>query len=89
MKLMKVSEVYDMEVYTDNGEYFGNVEEAIITMNKVYGWRIKSTKKSYLNKMMGGAKGVIVPHQLVKAINDVMVINKTAIPSFEEEAPMA
>ena len=85
MKLMKISEVYDMEVYTDSGEYFGNVEEAILTSSKVHGWRVKATKKSYLTKMIGGAKGVIVPHQLVKAISDVMIISKTAIPTYEEE----
>jgi len=38
-----------------------------------------------LSKLLGGAKGVIVPHQLVKAIGDVMIINKAAIPSYSEE----
>ena len=84
LKLKKINEVYDMEVYTDNGEYFGNVEEAILTTSKVYGWRVKATKKSYLTKLLGGAKGVIIPHQLVKAISDVMIISKAAIPSYEE-----
>lgn len=84
LKLKKINEVYDMEVYTDNGEYFGSVEEAILTASKVYGWRVKATKKSYLTKLLGGAKGVIIPHQLVKAISDVMIISKAAIPSYED-----
>jgi len=74
-----------MKVYTDDGSYFGDIEESIVTANRVFGWRIKATKTSYLTKVLGGAKGVIVPHQLVKAIGDIMVISKAAIPSYEEE----
>lgn len=85
LKLKQMSDTYNMKVYTDLGEYFGDVEESIITMNKVFGWRIKSTKSSSLSKLLGGAKGVIVPHQLVKAIGDVMIISKAAIPSHESE----
>ena len=74
-----------MRVYTDMGDYFGDVEEVILTTNKIFGWRIKATRSSFLTKVLGGAKGVIVPHQLVKAIGDVMIINKSAIPSHEEK----
>ena len=56
-----------------------------INSNKIYGWRIKATKGSILNKTLGSAKGVIVPHQLVKAIDNVMLISKTAIPTLEED----
>ncbi|MBU2634190.1 MAG: PRC-barrel domain-containing protein [Nanoarchaeota archaeon] len=85
LKTKKISEIYEMRVYTDDGSYFGDIEESIVTANKVFGWRIKATKTSYLTKVLGGAKGVIVPHQLVKAIGDIMVISKAAIPSYEEE----
>ena len=44
LKLKKLSEAYDMKVFTDNGDYFGDVEEAILTSNKVFGWRVKATK---------------------------------------------
>ena len=33
-------------------------------------------------KKGGSAKGVIVPHQLVKSIGDIMIINKSAVPSY-------
>jgi len=85
LKVKQISEVYDMQVYTDTGDYFGDIEESILTTNKVFGWRIKATKNSFLNKVLGGAKGVIVPHQLVKAVGDIMIISKTAIPSYEEK----
>jgi len=85
LKIKNLSEVYDMPVYTDNGEYFGDIEEGILTINKVFGWRVKATKNSFLNKVLGGAKGVIVPQQLVKAISDIMIISKAAIPAYEEK----
>ncbi len=85
LKTKKISEAVDMRVFTDIGEYFGDVEECILTLNKISGWRVKATRTSSLSKLLGGAKGVIVPHQLVKAIGDVMIISKAAIPSYDEE----
>ena len=84
LKMKKISESYDMRVFTDNGEYFGDIEESILTQNKVFGWRVRATKNSFLNKVLGSAKGVIVPHQLVKSIGDIMIISKAAVPSYNE-----
>ena len=86
LKMKKISETYDMKVFTDSGDYFGDVEESILTQTKVFGWRVKATKNSFLSKVLGsGAKGVIVPHQLVKSIGDVMIISKAAVPSYSGE----
>ncbi len=85
LKMKNVSDCYDMRVFTDSGEYFGNVEEAILTQTKVFGWRVKATKNSFLSKVLGNAKGVVVPHQLVKSVGDVMIISNAAIPSYSEE----
>ena len=85
LKMQKLSNTYDMKVFTDNGEYFGDIEENILTKTKVFGWRVKATKNSYLAKVLGSAKGVIVPHQLVKSIGDIMIINKAAMPSYNPE----
>lgn len=85
LKMKKISEAYDMRVFTDSGDYFGDVEEAILTQTKVFGWRVRATKSSFLNKVLGSAKGVIVPHQLVKSIGDIMIISKAAVPSYNEE----
>ena len=84
LAIKKVSDIYEMKVFTDKGDYFGEVEESILTTNKVFGWKIKATKNSALSQLIGGAKGVIVPHQLVKAIGGIMIINRAAIPSFDE-----
>tara|TARA_Y100000310_G_scaffold245229_1_gene250184 strand:- start:5270 stop:5536 length:267 start_codon:yes stop_codon:yes gene_type:complete len=79
--MKKISQTYDLKVFTDSGEYFGDVEDSIMTANKVFGWKIRSTKNSFLSRVLGSAKGVIVPHQLVKAVGDILIISKTAVPS--------
>lgn len=82
LKLKRISETYDMKVFTDAGDYFGDVEECILTQTKTFGWRVRATKNSFLNKVLGSAKGVIVPHQLVKSMGDIMIISKAAVPSY-------
>ena len=77
-----MTESYDMRVFTEEGDYFGDVEESILTNNKVFGWRVKASKGSFLQKVLGSAKGVVVPHQYVKSIGDIMIISKQAVPSY-------
>ena len=77
-----------LKVYTDGGDYFGEVEEANLQDNKIDGWRIKV--EGSLTSLISGARGVIIPHHFVKAISDVFIINKSALPSQEsnlEEVP--
>ena len=85
LKMKRITETYNMKVFTDGGDYFGDVEESIITTNKVFGWRVRATKNSFLSNVLGNAKGVIVPHGLVKAMGDVMIISKSAVPSYSED----
>ena len=83
LKLKRISEAMGMKGFTDTGDFFGEIEEAILTKTKVFGWRVRATKTSFLDKVLGGAKGDIVPQSLVKSFGDVMIISKTAMPSFE------
>ena len=85
LKMRKISETYSMKVFTSDGMYFGEIEEALVTQTKIYGWRVAATRNSFLSKVLGSAKGVIVPHQLVKAIGDIMIISNAAVPSPTEE----
>ncbi len=85
LKMKKISQTYDMKVFTDTGDYFGDIEESILTQTKIFGWKVKATKNSFLTKVLGSAKGVIVPHQLVKAVGDILIISKTAVPSYSSE----
>jgi len=88
MRIKKISEVIGTRVYTDSGEFFGEIEEANLHENKVNGWRIKVG--GGVMSLIGGAKGVIIPHQFVRAISDVFIISKSALPSASsdiEEVP--
>lgn len=89
LKMKKISETANVRVYTDDGLYFGDVEDAIIAKNKVESWKVRATRESFLTKALAGAKGVIIPHQLVKAIGDVMIVSKAAAPSYTEEEATA
>lgn len=83
MRIKKITDALGTKVYTDSGDYFGEIEEANLCENKIDGWRIK-VSGSVLS-LIGGAKGVIIPHQFVKAINDIFIINKAALPSPDSE----
>ncbi len=83
--MKRISGAYEMKVFTDSGDYFGDIDEAILQGNRVSGWRVRATRNSFLNKVLGSAKGVIVPHQLVKSIGDIMIINKSAIPNYNPD----
>ncbi len=88
MRIKKISEVIGNDVFTDSGDRFGKIEEANLSDNRIDGWRIQVSGS--VISMIGGARGVIIPHQFVKAIGDVFVINKAALPNPEssiEEVP--
>ena len=76
---MKVSEALKRRVYTDAGEYFGDIEEVNIDENKIAGWKIRVAEN--ISGALGGARGVIIPHNFVKAIGDIVIINKASLPS--------
>ena len=84
MRIRKISEVLGSKVYTDSGDFFGEIEEANIFENKIDGWRIKVGGS--VASIIGGARGVIIPHQFVRAISDVFIINKSALPSPSESS---
>jgi len=89
MRIRKVSEVIGLKVFTDSGDFFGEVEEANLHENKIDGWRIRVG--GGITSLIGGARGVIIPHHFVKAISDVFIINRAVLPSPEsgglEEVP--
>lgn len=78
LRIKKITEVLGKHVYTSEGDYFGQVEEVNLVDNKVDGWKIRIS--SGIMSSIGGARGVIIPHQFVKAIGDVFIINKASLP---------
>ncbi len=83
MHVKKISEVIGSKVYTDSGDYFGEVEEANLQENKVDGWKIGVS--GGVTSFVGGARGVIIPHQFVRAISDIFIINRSILPNPDSE----
>lgn len=78
MKIRKISEVLGLKVYTDAGDFFGEIEQANLCDNKIEGWKVRLGNGAVAS--FGGVRGVIIPHQFVRSISDVFVINKGALP---------
>jgi len=79
---MRVSQAYDKQVYTEDGIYLGKVEEALIQDNsRIYGWQVRLENPKIKEALRG--KGIIVPHTLVRAIGDIMIIARVSIKKEE------
>ena len=90
LRIKRMSEVVGRRVYTDGGDLFGLVEEINLIDNKIDGWRIVVSRESEMINLLGGARGIIVPHQFIKAIGDIIIINKGAVPiqQVEDDMPL-
>jgi len=86
LQIKRISEVIGKKVYTDGGDLFGDVEEVNIIDNKVESWRIRLAPG--LGTFIAGAKGVIIPHQFVRAVGDIVIVAKTSLPVKEEVSPV-
>lgn len=88
LKIIKISDAVRKKVYTDSGDFFGEIEEANIDENKIAGWRIRVA--GGISSILGGAKGVIIPHNFVKAVGDIVIISKGSLPEEQpaEKAPV-
>lgn len=87
LRIKKTSAMLGKRVFTDSGDLFGDVEEAILAENKVDSWRIKVSREMARN--LNGARGVIIPHQFVKSIGDVFVINAASLPMSSPEESLS
>jgi sporulation protein YlmC with PRC-barrel domain len=87
LKIKKITEVIGRKVFTDTGDFFGEVEEASLVENKVESWRIRIA--SSMGSYLGGARGVIIPHQFVRAIGDVVIISRASLPLDEGDESIA
>jgi len=88
LRIKRLSEVVGRRVYTDSGDLFGMIEEVNLIDNKIDGWRIVVARESGMMEVLGGARGIIVPHQFIKAIGDIIIINKNAVPVQAQEEVM-
>lgn len=87
LRIKKVSEIVGKNVFTSDGDYFGQIDDVNLRDNKIDGWKVK-VSSSFLS-IFGGARGVIIPHQFVKAIGDVIIVNKSSLPYKSDMPEMA
>lgn len=83
LRIKKISAMIGKRVFTDSGDLFGDVEEVVLAENKIDSWKIKVAKD--MARTLSGARGVVIPHQFIKAIGDVVVVNAASLPISEKE----
>ena len=86
LRIKKVTDTVGKQVYTSDGDYFGQIEDVNLVDNKVDGWKIKIS--GGFMGLLGGARGVIIPQQFVKAIGDIFIVNKGSLPAREDSMEM-
>ena len=81
-----VSEMFGKDVFTDKGLYCGKLSDVGFDMArfKARSLVIEVAKGTFLGKMVGSKKGIIVPYQMVQAIGDVVLIKHISTPMPEE-----
>ena len=79
LRVHKAMDLLGKHVYTSDGDYFGQIDEVNLVDNKIDGWKIR-VGGGFIS-VLGGARGVIIPHSFVKAIGDVFIVNKASLPT--------
>jgi len=82
LRLKKVTEIIGKNVFTSEGDFFGQIDDVNLAENKIDGWKIK-VGSTFLS-MFGGARGVIIPHQFVRAVGDIIIVNKNSLPAKQD-----
>ncbi len=83
-RFKRISDVYEMKVFTDSGYFFGEIEEALIEGNAIKSWKIKAVPGSLLSVKVKDAKGVIIPQKFFKAFGDIIIIQDIDLGSNQE-----
>ncbi len=81
-----ISEMFNKDVFTDRGLYCGKVSDVEFDLSrfKLRSLVIEAAKGTFLGKMVGGKKGIIVPYQMVQATGDIVLIKHISTPMPEE-----
>lgn len=87
IEIASASATYQKDVFTDKGKYCGKVEdiECDLKRFKVRSLIVKAIKGSYLEKMLGNKKGLIIPFPMVVSISDVIIIKHITAPTSDGE----
>ncbi len=86
IRIQSVSQTWQKDVFTDKGLYCGKVEDVECDLKrfKLRSLVIRAQKGSYIGKMLGGKRGLIIPFPMVQAIGDIIIIKHISAPAIEE-----
>ena len=87
IKVASVSETWARDVFTDKGAYCGKIEdlECDLKRFKLRSLVVRAMKGSYMSRMLGSKKGVIIPFPMVEAIGDIVIIKHITAPDSDED----
>ena len=73
---MGLSSLIGKKVYTDEGEFVGNVKDIILEKHKIYGLKVKVSRRSKLRDSEGRRlKGILVKMRNVGGINHIVLVD--------------
>jgi sporulation protein YlmC with PRC-barrel domain len=86
IQVSSISDTYSKDVFTDKGFFCGKVEDVECDLKrfKIRSLVIRAIKGSYLSRMLGDKKGVVIPFPMVHAVGDIIVIKHIQPPAGEE-----
>ena len=89
IQVASISDTYGKDVFTDKGFFCGKVEdiECDLKRFKIRSLVIRAIKGSYLGRMLGDKKGVVIPFPMVQAVGDIILVKHIQPPAQEEKAP--
>ena len=87
IQVSSISDTYSKDVFTDKGFFCGKVEDVECDLKrfKIRSLVIRAIKGSYLSKMLGDKKGVVIPFPMVHAVGDIILIKHISAPAAAEE----
>jgi len=89
IRVASVSATWQKDVFTNKGLYCGKVEDVECDLKrfKIRSLVIRAIKGSYLGRMLGDKKGVVIPFPMVQAVGDIILVKHIQPPAQEEKSP--
>ncbi len=84
--IIDYSEITDKDVFTKNGAYCGTLTDVELNLGKftVRAVVVAAEAGSYLAQKVGGSKNVVIPYNMVNAIDDIVIIKDFETSDMEE-----
>ncbi|HDI02848.1 MAG TPA: hypothetical protein ENF95_01795 [Candidatus Aenigmarchaeota archaeon] len=91
VNVKNLSEMFGKDVFTTKGTYCGKVSDVRVNLTKfrVRSLVIEAARGSYLAEVVGGKRGIIIPYQMVQAVDDIVIIKHINPPAIKEPEEIA